>query len=228
MTSIYRLGINGSSLNTPRRHYAGEREARYYGFCTNLFVDGVSRKGVANFETQNSSSYSDKLTLFSTSYSYSSSTTDISAICSITDGVDSSGEHPVFIKDGYVYTMQGFDGERVYKRNLTDLSLVWSVNIPKVSGKYRECNNVHQPFPACDGGFLLPNGCVVYPDGTINKERQLFTDNGGTYQNQTLPSFTYSEDLGVGYLMNYYGNEYTSGYTDTPFCKVIKIKEVRK
>lgn len=229
MTSIYRIGINGSSLNTPRRHYAGEREARYYGFCTNVFVDSVSRKAVVNFESSNSNDYPDKLAVFSTSYSYSSSTTDVSALCTLTEGVDSSGEHPVFIKDGYVYTIQGFDGGRVYKRNLTDLSLVWSANIPNLSGGYRECNNIHQPFPTRDEGFMLPNGCIVYPDGTIVREKQLFTDNGGTYQNETIPSFCFNEELGIGYMMNYYGSEYTNeDYTDTPFCKVIKLKEVRK
>lgn len=228
MTSIYRAGISGSSLYTPRRHYAGEREARYYGFCTNVLADGISKKAVANFSGR-TSSYLDKLVVFSTSYSYSSTTTDVSALCSITDGVDGEGEYPIFIKDGYVYTINGFDGDVVYKRNLTDLSLIWSAKVPELSGGYRECSNSHQVFPERDGGFILPNGCTVYPDGKIVKEKQLFTDNGGTYQNETIPSFCFNETLGIGYMMNYSDGDYSSTeYSSTPFCKVIKLKEVKK
>lgn len=228
MTSIYRIGATGSYLYTPRRHYSGKREARYYGICTNVHVDSESRKAVINFEGQGSS-YPDELAVVSTGgCKYNSSTTDVSALCTLQAGVDSNGEYPVFFKDGYVYTIQGFDGNYVYKRSLSDLSLIWKQYIPRVSGKTRECRNIHQPFPACDGGFLLPNGCVVYPDGKIASEKQLFTDNGGSFQSLTIPSFCYDEQLGVGYMMNYYDGDNTGAeYTDTPFCKVIKLKEVR-
>lgn len=229
MTSIYRIGATGSDLYTPRRHYSGKREARYHGFITNVHVDSESRKAVIFFRSQSISSYPDELVVVSTNYSKSSSTTDVSAICTLQTGIDSYGEYPVFIKDGYVYTMQGSGGDFVYKRSMSDLSLIWMVSVPSTSQGIYECYNIHQPCPACDGGFMLPNGCVVYPDGTIASEKQLFTDNGGSNQMNTIPSYCYDESLNAGYIMNYYDGRYStsSGYSNIPFCKVIKIKEVK-
>lgn len=212
MTSIYRIGVEGYYFNTPRRHYAGMREARYYSFCTDIVLDKEQEYGVASFIGK--SGYSSQLVVFTCYSSNSSSSTDYKAHCYL--NLNNSSLYPVAAKDGYVYIIEG--DSSITKRKISDLSPVWSVSVPSVYASVSsEYDYIHQPLPECDGGFMLPNGCVLYPDGYIARERKVFSDIN---YNSPVQSFCFDESMGIGYMF---------GYSDSlPQCRVVKFKEVKK
>lgn len=212
MTSIYRIGVDKYSFYTPRRHYEGMREARYYSFCTDIVLDKEQEYGIAFFSGKNSS-YPHQLVVFTCYSYYDSNSTDFSAYCSLT--LDSD-EYLAAAKDGYVYTTNGQG--IIKKRKISDLSLVWSVSTPSVyASALSDCDYIHQPLPECDGGFMLPNGCVLYPDGYITKERKVFSNSN---YNSPVQSFCFDESMGIGYMFGY--------SSSLPQCSVVKFKEVKK
>lgn len=227
--SCYRLGVNGTSLYNPYRHYAGEYESRYYGFSSNL----VAGTKTVMFFSSIDSSYDDKLVVFRGDYSYNSTVSDVSALCSLTESsatMDSSGEHPCFIDGEYVYTISQHYAYTIRKRSLTDLSLVWELSTPRHYNNY-ENRCIHQTCPSVDGGFMLPNGTIIYPDGTYDKTNSVYEKGSG---NIYIYSYCYNETEGFGY-MNYYDSDYyysngsgTYNANGLAVNKVIKFKEVRR
>lgn len=214
MASIYRIGLKGSSFYTPHRHYAGVRYYRTYDFNNGILIDNETRKGIAYFDGKNG--YDSTLVVFDASYSYSSSKTDVSPLCSVTLG--SKEEYPVAVKDGYVYTHN--TRTTVTKRSLTDLSVVWTTEVPYVQSS-RDCGySLHKPLSPCDGGFMLPNGCVVYPDGYVSISNKIIGDN--LTSSYVVRASAFNDDLSIGYMMCYDDND------TAQVCKVIKFKEVSK
>lgn len=212
MTSIYRIGFSTHSyFYTPCRHYEGEREARYFSFCTDVVLDKEQENAVAFFSGK--SGYSSQLVVFTCHTSYEMSSTDFNTTCSLTLEKD---EYLAAAKDGYVYTID-VNGH-IKKRKISDLSLVWTVYAPSVyASSGSDCEYIHQPLPECDGGFMLPNGSVLYPDGYISKGRKVFSNSNYA---SPVQSFCFNESMGIGYMFGY--------SSSVPQCSVVKFKEVKK
>lgn len=220
MSSVWRMGIpNTSFATTPYRHYAGVRQARTYSTSNSILIDSETHKGIATFcNRKNSAEHS--LVVFDASAATYTTKSDVSALCSLTMP-STEIEYPVATKNGYVYTYfhnGNYYNECIRKRSLTDLSSIWTVSI---TPDELNCGYIHQPLvPYDDGGFLLPNGDVIYEDGYVLRSNKIYKPNKYDWDAK-VKSYTFDEDLGIGYMVQYSG-------TSENICSVLKFKEVLK
>ena len=233
--SCYRVGINKGSLKTPISYYSGKTESKYNGLSCSLIA---GKKIVMYFDGNSAQSVDSELVVFNGATKYNADdsvntyNTNTYAFCSLLFSSDGdfgrSGEHPCFMDDNYVYTISDSGSPKtIRKRRLDNLEMVWKLDVPRFYHD-NENDNIHQPCPSVDGGFLLPNGVIIYPNGTYDKLSQaLYSDVSKDIE---VISYCFDENLGFGYLNIYNSDESSSKENINGYAvnKIIKFKEIRK
>lgn len=133
--------------------------------------------------------------------------------------VDGAIEIPLYSKDGYVYLHRkpksnNDDYFTVVKRKISDLSLVWTSSIEKLSnipttyGGSRGCKQCCEPYN--DEAFITDLGIVIYEDGRWELPKNY--SNAETYAGAFKQGF--------GYVMQYSSTD--------KICSLLKLREVAK
>ena len=229
---LYRLGLNQTTgyFGTERVHaqfFNSPTEGFYCDF--NGFVsDRTSSKLVLHtYSHGDSTALSHKLSVYSTDFTSSSTSTYEEILCESFLDVY-SGETPIYAKNGYVYTYNpnSIPGT-LRKYRISDLSLVWET--PNTGVPYY----FHSPAEACangircedygDDAFILSNGTVVYFDGAIDRPPDWFPNYSDSVRIRTG---AFNESLGIGYVQLYYSDYLNSN--GLAVNKILKLKEVKK
>ena len=224
-THMYRMGVYNGNLYNPVIHF-GYTQSNSTSYSLISFVtDRETSKLVLSLQkydkTNSNRSYS--LEVYSTSYSYSSGTTNVGVLCSITTRYE---EAPIYAKGGYVYT---YNGDGIKKYRISDMSLVWQVSERHWfnGGSMEVCPSGVRCEDYGDSAFIMPNGAIVYFDGTIDRPNEWFSASG-------ITAGVFNESLGIGYAQLYYSDvSYTDGnpiYNTNGLAvnKILKLKEVKK